>query len=93
MTAYAVADATREVQPTDPAGGTVPASSWQAFRAAGRACCCSARPTVMAVMPPTPGREHYTELLFCGHHYRTSRSALAMAGAAIFDTEGVRIAA
>jgi hypothetical protein len=47
----------------------------------------------MAVMPPTPGREHYTELLFCGHHYRTSRSALAMAGAAIFDTEGVRIAA
>jgi len=44
-------------------------------------------------MPPTPGREHPTELLFCGHHYRESRSGLAAAGAAVFDAQGVQIAA
>jgi hypothetical protein len=48
---------------------------------------------VMAIMPPTPDREHPTELLLCGHHYRASRSALAAAGAAIFDAEGGQIAA
>jgi hypothetical protein len=44
-------------------------------------------------MPSTPGREHSTELLLCGHHYRESRSALAAAGAAVFDAQGVPIAA
>jgi hypothetical protein len=47
----------------------------------------------MAVMPPTPGRDHPTELLLCGHHYRASRSALAEADTAVFDFDGMRIAA
>ena len=93
MTTYAVAQATQHVQPQDRGQGTVPGSSWRAFRAADRACCCSAKPTVMVVMPPAPDREHPTELLFCGHHYRASRSALGAAGATVFDAEGVRIAA
>jgi hypothetical protein len=93
MATYAVAEATQHVQPQNRGQGAAPASSWRAFRAADRACCCSARPAVLAVMPPTPGREHPTELLFCGHHYRESRSGLAAAGAAVFDAQGVQIAA
>jgi hypothetical protein len=93
MTTNAVAEATQHVQPQDRDQGAVPAASWRAFRAADRACCCSARPAVLAVMPPAPGRDHPTELLFCGHHYRESRSALAAAGAAVFDGQGVQIAA
>ncbi len=93
MTTYTVAEATKNIQPRDPGQRTVPAFSWRAFRTADRACCCSAGPTVLAVMPPTPDREHPTELLFCGHHNRASRSALAAAGAAVFDAQGVQIAA
>jgi hypothetical protein len=37
----------------------------------------------MAVMPPAPGREHPTELLFCGHHFRAAGPALAAAGAIV----------
>jgi hypothetical protein len=48
-----------------------------------RACCCSAKAMVQVVMPPTPARPHRTELLLCGHHYRVSRQALAMAGAKV----------
>lgn len=44
---------------------------------------------VVAVMPPVPGREHQTELLLCGHHYRASRSALAAARAVVVDMTGV----
>jgi hypothetical protein len=50
---------------------------------ADRACCCSARAMVQVVMPPTPARPHRTELLLCGHHYRTSCQALAAAAAAV----------
>jgi hypothetical protein len=38
---------------------------------------------VRVVMPPVPGRPHETELLFCGHHYRVSRQALAAAQARV----------
>jgi hypothetical protein len=93
MTTHAVAEAPQRIQLPDRGQGAVPASSWRAFRTADRACCCSARPMVMAVMPPTADREHQTELLLCGHHYRASRSALAAAGAAVFDAEGAQIAA
>jgi hypothetical protein len=50
---------------------------------ADRACCCSARAMVQAVMPPTPTRPHRTELLLCGHHFRISRQALSALGAAV----------
>jgi hypothetical protein len=59
-----------------------------AARRAGRSCCCSARPAVIAVMPPASGRPHRTELLLCGHHYRASRQALAAAGAMVVDIAG-----
>jgi hypothetical protein len=76
-----------------PAGRERPAADdaaihWRALRTAGRACCCPAKPAVVAIMPPAPGREHSTDLLLCAHHYRASRVALERAGAAIFDGAG-----
>jgi hypothetical protein len=57
---------------------------WSALLARGElACCCAARPTVIAVFPPQPGRSRRVELLLCGHHYRTSRASLAEAGAMV----------
>jgi hypothetical protein len=69
----------------------VPAIDWRALRRAGRACCCPAKPVVIAVMPPAPGRDHATDLLLCSHHYRASREALTAAGAAVFDGAGRRV--
>jgi hypothetical protein len=40
------------------------------------------------MMPPSPGREHATDLLFCMHHYRASAQALATAGAVVADRSG-----
>ena len=60
----------------------------RAARRAGRSCCCPARPAVIAVMPPGPGRPHQTDLLLCGHHYRSSRPALAAAGATVVGIDG-----
>lgn len=60
-----------------------PASGQFAFWTAERACCCSAKPAVVAVLPPGPGRNHETDLLLCGHHYRASRDALRAAGATV----------
>jgi hypothetical protein len=79
-----------------PADGQWPAADaavidWRALRTASRACCCPARPVVVAVMPPAPGRSHPTDLLLCAHHYRASRAALDAAGAAVFDGDGRRI--
>ena len=39
-------------------------------------------------MPPTRERPHSVDLLLCGHHYRVSRQALAVAGAYIHDLPG-----
>ncbi|HTS97347.1 MAG TPA: hypothetical protein VMI33_12060 [Streptosporangiaceae bacterium] len=64
---------------------------WRAVRQAERACCCPSRPTVVAVIPPSPGRAHATELLLCGHHYRRSRRALTAAGAAVLDPAGLPV--
>lgn len=50
-----------------------------------RACCCPARPVVRVVMPPSPTRNHETDLLLCGHHYRASCAALFAADAAIHE--------
>ena len=55
------------------------------------ACCCPARAMVQVVMLPTAARPHETEVLLCGHHYRASRTALAVAGAvarALLDPSG-----
>lgn len=57
------------------------------------ACCCPARPVVQAIMPPTAERRHSVDLLFCGHHYRVCRRALAAAGASIFALSGSEDAA
>ncbi len=65
---------------------------WDALRTAARACCCPARPVVIAVIPPSPGRAHKTDLLLCGHHFRLSRQALALAGATAFDGRGMVVA-
>ncbi|HTP17556.1 MAG TPA: hypothetical protein VMK13_17200 [Streptosporangiaceae bacterium] len=65
-----------------------PVIDWRALSTADRSCCCPARPAVVAIMPPVPGRDHPTDLLLCGHHYQVSRSALAAAGAAVLDVGG-----
>lgn len=58
---------------------------------AGHACCCPAQPTVIAVLPPAPGRPHATELLLCGHHYRADHAALTAANARVLDRNGRRV--
>jgi hypothetical protein len=55
---------------------------------AERACCCSASPAVIAVLPPTPGRAHHTGLTLCAHHYRAGREGQAAAGATVYDKDG-----
>lgn len=66
---------------------------WRAARLASRACCCPARPAVIAVIPPAPGRRSPVDLLLCGHHYRKSRAALAAIGATLLDIDGGRLTA
>jgi len=51
------------------------------FVGAERACCCSARPAVVAVFPARAGRSDPVDLLLCGHHYRECRAGLEAAGA------------
>lgn len=65
-----------------------PAESCFVFWTAERACCCPAKPAVVAVLPAAPGRDHATDLLLCGHHYRGAQRALEAAGAAIMDETG-----
>ena len=48
-----------------PAG---PADSGYALWAAKRARCCPAKPAVVAVLPPAPGRDHETDLLLWAHY-------------------------
>jgi len=71
-------------------GATAPAIDWRALSMAERACCCPARPVVVVVIPPAAGRDHPTDLLLCGHHYRAARAALAAVGAPGFDQSGWR---
>ncbi len=56
-----------------------------AARRADRACCCTAKPMILALMPPTASRPHATDLLLCGHHYRLARRTLAAAGAVVAE--------
>jgi hypothetical protein len=50
-----------------------------------QADCCIAAAAYLIVLPATPGRPHATELMLCGHHFRTSRDALRKANATAFD--------
>jgi hypothetical protein len=72
-----------------PAGAYV--IDWRAVQRADHACCCLARPVVIAIVRPGPDRPHQTELLLCGHHYRVSRPALCAAGAMVLDIKGAPI--
>src|ERR1017187_4802067 len=85
MSHFFPAHATRHSEPPGPRQPARPAVYWRALRTADRACCCPARPSVVAVMPAALGRDHPTDLLLCGHHYRVYRRALAAAGAVILD--------
>jgi hypothetical protein len=53
-----------------------------------RACCCPAQPLVRVIMPPTPERPYSVDLLLCGHHYRISRQAVAVAQARVENLPG-----
>jgi hypothetical protein len=57
-------------------------------RLADRSCCCPARPAVRVLIPPAAERPHPVDLLLCGHHYLTSRAALAAADAVAIDETG-----
>jgi hypothetical protein len=87
----------RSTVPQPAASGTRPAAparesiDWRALRFARQACCCGARPAVVAVMPPAPGRPHPTDLLLCAHHYRAAARALAEAGATVFTMTGAAV--
>jgi hypothetical protein len=64
---------------------------WRTAQRSERACCCPAKPVVIAIMPPKRGRKHPVDLLLCGHHYRASRKSLASAGATVLDLNGVPV--
>jgi len=40
---------------------------------------------VKVLLPPTSARSHTVDLLPCGHHYLTSRDALAASGATVIE--------
>jgi hypothetical protein len=82
---------TRRAEPSDAQRSAGHAIDSRALRNADRACCCLARPTVVAIIPPAAGRERATDLLLCGHHYRASRRALAAVGADILDESGMPV--
>jgi hypothetical protein len=81
-----------EPQPATLPAAAGPAGSGYAPWTAERACCCPAKPAVVAVLPPAPGRDHETDLLLCGHHYRASRDALKTAGATVMAEGGQPVA-
>ncbi len=77
------------ITPADPPQPpTAPRLDVSVLIGAERSCCCTANPVVMVMMPPAPGREHETDLLFCMHHYRACAHALAAAGAVAADRSG-----
>lgn len=69
----------------------VPDIDWQLVRQAGRSCCCTAGPAVIAIMPARASRQHPTELLLCMHHYHASREVLAAGQATVVSLSGDRI--
>jgi len=67
-------------------GAAVTQAAWSGPpRLADRSCCCPARPVVTVLIPPAVERPHPVDLLLCGHHYLTSRAALAAADAVAIE--------
>ncbi len=82
------ADAAPEAEPI-PTDDALVASAYRSVLArADRACCCTAKPAVIAIMPPSPARQKRVGLLFCMHHYLASRVGLSEAGALIIAADG-----
>jgi hypothetical protein len=81
----------RSAGPSGPPWRGPDSIDWRAARHAARACCCPAKPAVIAVIPARPGRNHPTDLLLCGHHYRVSRKGLAAAGATVLGLNGAPV--
>ena len=42
----------------------------------------------MVLIPPASARRRPVDLLLCGHHYLSSKAALAVAGAVVMDETG-----
>lgn len=42
----------------------------------------------MVLILPASARRHPVDLLLCGHHYLSSRAALAIVGAVVMDETG-----
>ena len=42
----------------------------------------------MVLIPPASAGRHPVDLLLCGHHYLSSKAALAVAGAVVMDETG-----
>jgi hypothetical protein len=76
------------ITPAELSASIGPGLDISALIRAEHSCCCAAKPAVAAVMPPSPGRDHATDLLLCMHHYRASRDSLAAAGAVVTDRSG-----
>jgi hypothetical protein len=45
----------------------------------------------VALIPPASARRYPVDLLLCGHHYLSSKAALAAAGAVVMDETGAII--
>ena len=75
--------------PSSPAPADRDVDWRRSLRLADRACCCQARPSSAAILPPTADRPHATDLLLCGHHFRAAEQALTRAGAIAFDSDGL----
>ncbi|HTP16412.1 MAG TPA: hypothetical protein VMK13_11310 [Streptosporangiaceae bacterium] len=66
------------------------AAQWIArLKAAQRACCCPAKPFMVALLPPRPGGTELVDIFLCGHHGRICRESLAAAGARLHQLPDV----
>lgn len=52
---------------------------------APRACCCPAKPSVVAIMPSGVDQAESADLLLCGTHYRAAAEGLRAAGAVVYS--------
>jgi hypothetical protein len=51
---------------------------------AQRACCCPAKPSVVAIVPSGPARAKPADLMLCSTHYRAAAEGLQAAGAVVY---------
>lgn len=66
--------------------GVADAAEWfTRLQVAERACCCPARPVMVALLPPPQDGTELVEVFLCGHHGRRSQASLAAAGALVYQ--------